>query len=239
MKELETFDPGKVGKLYTSWYNMLRRCYRDTTAQWEDYGGRGITVESEWHNFDNFYIWALNNGFEIGLQLDRIDVNKGYSPANCRYVTQKKNARNKRNSRYFTAFGEAKILMEWAEDDRCVVNYGILRNRLYQYGWTDVEKALTYPPARAITKRNEKYEYQNNIKTLSEWGKDSRSVVSYVVLYGRVIMSGWDIERALTTPLLRDIVPEHGTVSRFRSVLHRCSCTACRIAINEYNKQWQ
>ena len=69
--------------IYKMWRNMLDRCARRL-----DYRAKGITVWEYWQNdFDVFRSWALENGFEEGLTLDRRDNAQGYRPSNCRFVT--------------------------------------------------------------------------------------------------------------------------------------------------------
>lgn len=89
--------------LYSTWAGMKYRCENPKCNNYEDYGGRGITVCDEWQDFRAFEKWAIENGFDKsqGLTLDRIDVNKGYSPDNCRYANkyvQAVNQRPRRNS---------------------------------------------------------------------------------------------------------------------------------------------
>ena len=75
--------------------NMMRRCY-DPCREFEYYGGRGIGVCAEWmEDRDSFYLWALPL-WSPGLQIDRIDNDRGYSPGNCRFVTPLVNSHNKR-----------------------------------------------------------------------------------------------------------------------------------------------
>lgn len=96
---------------------MIRRCHNPKCAGFYNYGGRGITVCNEWRESrDAFVQWALANGFEPHLQLDRIDNNGGYSPDNCRWVTIAENNLNKRtNKRYFIAGKQYESLKEAAE----------------------------------------------------------------------------------------------------------------------------
>ena len=87
--------------LYSVWTAMLRRCgvYKgadDETRR--EYIDRGITVCEEWQNFETFYTWAIEHGYSKGLQIDRIDNDRGYGPDNCRWVTPKQNANNRRDT---------------------------------------------------------------------------------------------------------------------------------------------
>ncbi len=84
-------------RLYRIWNCMKNRCYRKSYHAYNHYGGRGITVCDEWLNdFQAFHDWAIANGYNDGLSIDRIDVDKGYSPHNCRWVTMAEQNKNKR-----------------------------------------------------------------------------------------------------------------------------------------------
>ncbi len=86
-------------KLYEVWAQIKRRTLNLKNKQYNDYGGRGITICDEWKNdFMSFYNWALSNGYEEnkGLSIDRIDNDENYEPNNCRWTTRVIQGRNRR-----------------------------------------------------------------------------------------------------------------------------------------------
>lgn len=118
-------------KLYDVRFAAIRRCHCQKDTAYSHYGARGISVCDEWRrSFVAFRDWALANGWKDGLSLDRIDNDGPYSPENCRFVTHKQNCNNRRSTNIISAFGEAKSIRQWAEDDRCVVSYSTLNQRI-------------------------------------------------------------------------------------------------------------
>ena len=102
-------------RLYHCWTDMRQRCNNPKNKCFKYYGERGIKVCEEWNNSMNFINWALSNGYKDDLTLDRIDVNKDYSPSNCRWVTIKEQANNKRNNVLYTYNNETLTLAQWCE----------------------------------------------------------------------------------------------------------------------------
>ena len=130
-------------RIYRIWANMRARCNNPNLPEYEGYGGRGITVCQEWNDsFELFREWAMANGYEDNLSIDRIDVNGNYCPENCRWTTQKEQCNNKRNNHLLTHNGETLTISEWAQ--RLNVNYFSLHDRITKLGWS-AEKALTTP----------------------------------------------------------------------------------------------
>jgi len=75
---------------------MKHRCNNPNAQGYRYWGGRGIRVCSLWtEDFEAFYSWALASGYEIGLQIDRIDNDGDYRPDNCRFVTAEQQAHNR------------------------------------------------------------------------------------------------------------------------------------------------
>ncbi|MCM3595052.1 hypothetical protein M4D55_04545 [Metabacillus idriensis] len=78
-------------RLYKIWWGMKERCYDKNHHQYQNYGGKGITLCDEWQDFLNFHIWALDNGYKDNLTIDREDSNDIYKPSNCRWLTKSEN----------------------------------------------------------------------------------------------------------------------------------------------------
>ena len=124
------------------WTGMIKRCYNANASRFRHYGGRGIVVCDEWRNSqDAFVSWAIQNGYQEHLEIERNDNDGPYSPQNCRWATRKEQTRNKRTTRLLTAFGETKPMAAWAEDVRCAVSGSAFADRIYR-GWA-TEAALT------------------------------------------------------------------------------------------------
>lgn len=104
-------------RMYAIWKEMKRRCLRPTANQYKDYGGRGIKVCEEWQkDFMNFYNWAINNGYNDNLTIDRIDVNGNYEPNNCRWATRKQQNNNTTRSHYITYKNKTQTIKDWSEE---------------------------------------------------------------------------------------------------------------------------
>lgn len=120
-------------KIYSVWSSMKSRCHNPNHHAYQHYGGRGITVCDDWNDVDSFGQWALANGYEEGLSLDRIDNSGNYEPSNCRWATDKEQHRNQRNNRVLDHNGESKPVSVWAEE--LGINNRTLLSRLRK-GWS-------------------------------------------------------------------------------------------------------
>ena len=152
LRQLRTKHGESNTRLYNVWSDMKKRCYNTKNVDYKNYGGRGITVCDEWMDFQNFYEWAIANGYDETAPrgqctIDRIDVDGCYEPENCRWVDRYIQMNNKRNNRILTYNGESHTLAEWCE----IVNipYNCLKSRLNKLHWS-VEKTLTTPTRNKI-----------------------------------------------------------------------------------------
>lgn len=88
----------KSDRRYKVWVSMKARCTNPKSQSAKDYVLRGITICDEWKTFSGFMGWSQFDQYKPGLQIDRIDNDKGYSPENCRWATPAENSRNKRTN---------------------------------------------------------------------------------------------------------------------------------------------
>lgn len=143
-------------RLQQIYYDMKTRCYNAKSKHYKWYGAKGITICDEWldtrpipsvgrgrpysKGFITFKEWALVNGYAENLTIDRIDVNKGYSPDNCRWTTMKEQANNKsKGCHHITYKGQTKNLLEWSKELN--IPYTSLWIKMTQNNW-NLEKVL-------------------------------------------------------------------------------------------------
>lgn len=187
---------------------MKRRCYSPECKDYKNYGGRGITVCSEWlstekiaikdtnlHNctkgFIAFKEWALSNGYIEGLTLDRIDNNKGYSPDNCRWITRKEQNINKRSNHIISYKGQKHTISEWAEIYG--ISYSKLLDRINKNGLS-LEEAIS-----CKGNKNERLlTYKGKTQSMVTWS--SELSIPYTVLRARLNRSHWTVKEAFETP---------------------------------------
>lgn len=133
----------KKNRLYEIWRGMKARCTNPNHVSYKSYGGREIQVCEEWSiDFRSFQQWALKHGYNDSKSIDRIDVNQGYCPENCRWSDDIEQANNKRNSRIIACHGKSQTLNQWAVE--MGVRRELIRDRIDRLGW-DAEQAIMTP----------------------------------------------------------------------------------------------
>lgn len=100
---------------YSVWQGMKRRCDNPNFKQFHQYGGRGIKVCDRWLNDFHAFLSDMGPRPSPFHTIDRIDVDKGYTPENCRWATRKEQARNIRKNRYVEHNGKRVLAIEVAE----------------------------------------------------------------------------------------------------------------------------
>lgn len=126
--------------LYATWKNIRQRCSNPNNTHYKSYGGRGIAVAKEWGEFKPFYDWAISNGWEKGLSIERIDNNGDYCPANCCFIPLNHQNRNKQNTVKITYDGQTRPLFVWCQ--MYGLRFKTCYNRLRNYGWNNPKEIL-------------------------------------------------------------------------------------------------
>ncbi len=134
-------------------YNaMYQRCLNPNCKEYHNYGNRGITICKEWLDKKSgrkaFVEWSKSSGFKSvpkgRISIDRINNDGPYAPWNCRWVTAREQANNRRSNVFIEINGTSHTLADWARI--CKINYGYLQSHYKRYGSQNVinviQKAL-------------------------------------------------------------------------------------------------
>ena len=164
-------------RLMRTLQNMKQRCYNPKATSYKRYGGRGILICKEWlDNSDNFYNWALNNGYQDDLTIDRKDVNGNYEPDNCRWANLLVQANNRTDTVFIECDGEVKTVSQWSHE--IGVSGSTIKNRF--------EKGM---PILEDWSRIIEINLNGEIKTIKELSEESG--IPYGVIKER-IRRGWE-----------------------------------------------
>jgi len=137
-RETTTIQKTKHGLFHTAlwdcWQHMVQRCTNPKVARYPAYGGRGIRVCDRRLRSIVAFSEDMGPMPSPKHQIDRIDNDGNYEPENCRWATRTQQARNRRTSKRIVVNGESITLAEASE--RFGINYGTLRSRIVDYGWS-------------------------------------------------------------------------------------------------------
>lgn len=112
-----------TSRTYNSWTAMKRRCLNLTNKDYENYGGRGITICNRWLGEDGFINFLSDMGERPkGTTLDRIDNNGNYEPSNCKWSTSKQQSNNRR---YVNRFGENNPMNKLTEKQIRIIKWAL------------------------------------------------------------------------------------------------------------------
>ena len=166
-KEKKTHGLTK-NKLYKVHNRILSRCNNKKDKGYKHYGGRGITVCDEWldknDGVKNFIEWAESNGYEDGLEIDRIDNDGNYEPSNCRFTTRRENVLNQRlkanNTSGYEGISFLKNTKKWKSEIQ-------VEKKRFRLGCFKTKQEALEARNNYIKDNNLEHEY-----TIQEWRGD-------------------------------------------------------------------
>lgn len=218
-------------RLYRIYHNILARCYNQKNISFERYGKRGIIVCEDWKkDFSNFYNWAMDNGYNDKLTIDRINNNGNYEPSNCRWATNKQQANNRCTStsifydnKYFTI---SELATTYNLNEKC------LRKRINNK-WS-IKKAISTP---SMDYANKQYFAFGESHNLREWAKIKN--INIGTLKSR-IYRGWNIESALS--ITSEDGKKNTSLKKFITYNNETHCLSewakiCKIPITKISKR--
>lgn len=100
-------------RLYRIFSQMKDRCYNSKAWAYQFYGAKGVKIYKEWlDNFDTFFDWAMANGYQDHLTIERKDVNGDYSPDNCTWIPRAEQVKNRTMTHFVTYQGQKMPLTD-------------------------------------------------------------------------------------------------------------------------------
>lgn len=193
-------------KIRNIWSGMVQRCHNPNTRGYKWYGAKGITVCDEWRHFRTFKAWALSEGFEPGLSIERIDNSKGYCPENCKWIPLSEQGKNKTDNHYITFNGETKTITDWGK--HLNVDKSALSHRLRR-GWNEhdalagirqVNKKAKYPELDKLIYSKFKTRKQMAEKIGMDYGLLSRILTGF---HCPTVDEAYCLSKAIEVPLMR------------------------------------
>jgi hypothetical protein len=200
---------------HSSWRSMKQRCKNPKNTHYVRYGGRGITYDQSWENFEVF-LRDMGAKPTSNMELDRIDNDGNYCKENCRWATRKEQTRNRggaRATRLYTFNDKTMCIADWAKE--IGITPQSLQKRLNN-GWPLeialnpekrdggdrskwVASSVSSTKGKTVRNKNSKFITINDVtKTYSEWEKEkglSKGLIS------KRIQQGCTEYEAVTKPM--------------------------------------
>lgn len=111
-------DPSLSSLWLHRYAGILSRCHNPNCKTYCNYGARGIFMHEPWRADRRVffqYVQTIPGWDDLGLDIDRVDNDKGYEPGNIRFVTRKENSRNRRTTAFVEYQGKNVPFMEFWE----------------------------------------------------------------------------------------------------------------------------
>ncbi len=172
-------DTRKRDKLYCVWREMNRRCYSENCCNYSKYGAKGIRVCNEWkrdcdggnNGFENFYNWAIDNGYKEGLTIDRKNPYEDYTPDNCQWATY-----NIQNTKLTIKYSNSSGYVGISKDSRCDTKWRARINK---------KQIGTFLSKKEAVEARNKYIIDHNLNNpIQKWiGEEGYSKETYETVY--------------------------------------------------------
>lgn len=127
-RNYDKYGKERYKRIHGIWRNMNYRCYNKKSKSYKYYGERGVTVCEEWKTVNPFVEWAINNGYDDNLEIDRINPYGNYEPSNCRWITMVEQQNNKTDNVYLEYNGTTKTMAQWSKEYE--IRQNVFRKRL-------------------------------------------------------------------------------------------------------------
>lgn len=174
---------------HKAWAAMLDRCRNPKNPSYHNYGGRGIKVCTRWQDSFGNFLSDMGRKPSPKYSIERRNNSRGYTPANCAWVTSKEQTNNMRTNRRFSYQGVSLTLAQWS--DTTGIPYFTLYSRLVDMGWS-VADTFTRP----VEKKGILLSMNGKTLSVVEW---SRLLgIKERTIYSRV-SKGFQVERCLRT----------------------------------------
>lgn len=160
---------------YKIFFGINKRCNNKNSKQYNNYGGRGIKLE--WKTFEDFWN-DMKDTYQDNLTIERIDNNGNYNKENCKWITDKKQARNRRNNKMLTYKGKTKCLAEWCE---MLMLTSATVNRRLRDNWSvkdAFEKPLVIIGFKPVNQLSKKNKLITQFSSISETSKKMNICIS-------------------------------------------------------------